>query len=268
MKINTIKISWSKLKNIFKPKLEKGQKSHDYNKENNDGFKELVKTFAWAGLFAIIIRSFFYEPFHIPSSSMKPNLLIGDYIFVSKMSYGYSKYSFPFASFNAFDGRIFAKKPQRGDSAVFRLPANPKINYIKRIVGLPGDKIQIKNGTLYINTKEIIKVAAGDFIENDLKIAQFKEKIDDKEFLTLDQYQNGIADNTEIYQVPSDHYFVMGDNRDNSQDSRYQYQVGFIPTDHLIGRATIIFFSVQKPIWQFWNWSNSIRFDRILARVI
>ncbi len=247
-------------------KFDKDQKAA--KKKKDDGWKAFIKTFALAAVFAITIRSFLYEPFHIPSSSMKPGLLIGDYIFVSKMSYGYSKYSFPFSSFNLFNGRFLEDKPKRGDPAVFRLPSNPKINYIKRIVGIPGDQIKMYDGKLYINNKPIIKTYTQNFIDDDkTQIPIFKENIGGKEFLTLDQYKDTPQDNTGIYQVPPNHYFVMGDNRDNSQDSRFQSQVGFIPKDNLVGRATLIFFSSKYPIWKFWKWHKSIRFNRVLQRI-
>ena len=217
------------------------------------------------------VRSFFFEPFHIPSSSMKPTLLIGDYIFVAKYSYGYSRYSFPFGSnFNFFEGRFWQKnQPQRGDVAVFRLPTDPSINYIKRIIGLPGDQIQMQNGKLYINDEEIEKISDGIFFDEDnkTKIRKFLETLSDKKTIhTLDQTITP-QDNTGIYQVPRGHYFMMGDNRDNSQDSRFLNHVGYVPEQNLIGRATIIFFSNSKPTWQFWYWPTSIRFTRILNKI-
>lgn len=233
-----------------------------------EGWQSFVKTLLLAGALAIAIRSFFYEPFHIPSGSMKPGLLVGDYIFVSKMSYGYSKYSFPFASFHLFEGRFFETKPKRGDAAVFRLPSDPKINYIKRIIGLPGDLIKVTDGKLFINDQEVPKIYVNDFTDDDAtKIAAFEEKIDDKKYQVLDQYQDLPQDNTGYYEVPEGHYFVMGDNRDNSEDSRFQDQVGFIPEENFIGRATMIFFSSKDPIWEMWKLPASIRFSRIFKRI-
>ncbi len=237
------------------------------NSKEENGLKSFLRTIAFAAILAIAIRSILYEPFHIPSSSMKPGLLIGDYIFVSKMSYGYSKYSFPLKSFNLFDGRIAEYLPKRGDVAVFRLPSDDSINYVKRIIGLPGDIIKITNGQLFINDIAIKKEYIGEFIEDGLKIDMFQEILSDKKFMVLDQYPDAMQDNTPYYKVPSGHYFVMGDNRDNSQDSRYQVQVGFIPVDNFIGRATMIFFSSKYPIWKFWKWPESIRTDRILQRI-
>lgn len=229
------------------------------------------KTFAIAIVCAVIFRSFFYEPFYIPSSSMKPNLLIGDYVFVSKYSYGYSRYSFPFG-LNIFSGRVLSSEPKRGDVVVFRLPSNPKINYIKRIVGLPGDTIQMEDGVLYVNDQRKAKIDDGKFFDRengrDLTISRYIEKItDQKDIKILDQYQHIEPDNTGIYRVPKGHYFVMGDNRDNSRDSRFLNEVGYIPAQNLVGRAEVIFFSNQSPNWQFWNWPTSIRFNRVFSKI-
>jgi signal peptidase I len=233
---------------------------------------DFVKTLVIALLCAGIIRSFLFEPFHIPSSSMKPNLLIGDYLFVSKYSYGFSRYSFPFAP-NLFNEERFWKlnQPQRGDIAVFRLPTNPKINYIKRIMGLPGDKIRVEDGVVYVNDQKVKKSFDKMFIDNDslisIEIGQFKEVLPEGRIIaTLDQ-GSAPQDNTGIYIVPQGHYFMMGDNRDNSQDSRFLDHVGYVKEENLIGPATIIFFSSSKPIWQIWNWPNSLRFDRFLKRL-
>lgn len=261
-----------KIKNL----LKKGKKEKDSNlgkdldkkSQDSEGFVGFIRTLFFAGLLAVTIRSFLYEPFHIPSSSMKPGLLIGDYIFVSKMSYGYSKYSFPFSGFNLFDGRFFEKEPKRGDVVVFRLPSSPDINYIKRLVGLPGDVIKVTDGKLFINDQEIPKEYVKDFIDdNQIQIPEFEETFSEKKYLVLDQYQNLPQDNTGYYKVPEGHYFMMGDNRDNSEDSRFESQVGFIPKENLVGRATIIFFSTSNPIWKFWQLPFSIRFDRIFSKI-
>ncbi len=239
--------------------------------KNKSQKKEMgwFETLIYAALLAVFFRSLFYEPFHIPSSSMKPNLLIGDYVFVSKLSYGYSKYSFPFGDkFNYFNGRIFSSEPQRGDVAVFRLPSEDSINYIKRVIGLPGDKIQMTQGILYINGNRVEKEFDGFFTELDevgapFDIMQYRENISNKKkFLVLDQISEAPQDNTRVYVVPQGHYFFMGDNRDNSRDSRYG-DVGFVPHENLVGKAKIIFFSNPKPIWQPINWIKSVRFSRI-----
>ena len=228
------------------------------------------KTLFIALLCAGIVRSFLFEPFHIPSSSMKPNLLIGDYIFVAKYSYGYSRYSFPFG-FDLFEGRIWESAPKRGDVAVFRLPSTPSINYVKRIIGLPGDKIQMRDGTLFINEVAVEKISDGIFADGDeirSEVKQFLETLPEGKIVKiLDQMSDTPQDNTGIYEVPQDHYFMMGDNRDNSQDSRFLAQVGYVPKENLVGRATVIFFSNAKPTWQIWNWPNSIRFNRLFRSV-
>ena len=228
----------------------------------------LLKTLAAALLCAGIVRSFFFEPFHIPSSSMKPGLLIGDYIFVSKYSYGYSRYSFPFG-FDLFSGRVFESKPQRGDVVVFRLPSDPRINYVKRVIGLPGDTVQVRDGVAYINDKEVSKARDGSFVDDGLEIVQFKETLPEgKTVETLDQIAGTPQDDTGIYEVPEGHYFMMGDNRDNSQDSRFLTQVGYIPAENLIGKARLVFFSTNQEIWKFWKWNSSIRLNRIFKKVI
>lgn len=231
-----------------------------------------LKTLITALICAAIVRSFFFEPFHIPSSSMKPGLLIGDYIFVSKYSYGYSRYSFPFGV-EFFKGRIFQTNPERGDVVVFRLPSDPSINYVKRLIGLPGDKIQMRDGTLYINELEVQKISNGYFYDTDSlgenkEIPQFIETLPEGKMIsTLDENPNTPQDNTGIYEVPQGYYFMMGDNRDNSQDSRFLTQVGFVPKENLVGKARVIFFSSEKNILQFWNWGHSIRFSRIFKKV-
>jgi signal peptidase I len=232
-----------------------------------ESWGSFVNTLVVAVLCAAIVRSFFYEPFHIPSSSMKSNLLIGDYIFVSKFSYGYSKYSFPFSP-NLFDGRVFANKPQRGDVVVFRLPSNPSINYIKRLIGLPGDRIQVTGGQLFINEVAVDKEYLDDFVdEDDSKIKRFVETLPEGKKITILDQNDSPQDNTGIYVVPEGHYFMMGDNRDNSQDSRFLSSVGYVPEENLVGRATIIFFSDESPFWQFWTWHKTIRWERIFRSI-
>lgn len=204
---------------------------------------------------------------------MKPGLLIGDYIFVSKYSYGYSSYSFPLGyTFDYFENRIFADKPQRGDVVVFRFTKDPSINYVKRLIGLPGDEIQVLGGILYINGKKIERTSDGNFIEHngdkEFEIRQFEEQLtEEKTIKILDQYDQLKQDNTIIYKVPEGHYFFMGDNRDNSQDSRYIDDLGFVPEKNLIGKARIIFFSSSKPIWKFWLWGDSLRLSRIFKKI-
>ena len=232
--------------------------------QQKESWGSFFKTMAIAIICATIIRSFIYEPFHIPSSSMKSNLLIGDYIFVSKFSYGYSTYSLPL-SLNLFSGRVFATKPQRGDVIVFKLPSNPKINYIKRLIGLPGDKIQVVDGQVLINEKLVAKEYIDDFVDSDgTKIKRFAETLPEgRRIKVLDQFPDTSQDNTGVYVVPEGHYFMMGDNRDNSQDSRFLSSVGYVPEQNLVGRAIIVFFSSEEPFWQFWKWPSEIRWERI-----
>ncbi len=239
---------------------------------------EFIKTLAAAIICATIIRSFFYEPFHIPSSSMYPNLKIGDYIFVSKFSYGYSRYSFPFG-IKLFSGRIFESSPKRGDVVVFRSPIEDSRNsgkeyLVKRIMGLPGDKIQVTNGEVYINDQKIKKDYALSYYDKDAALPQvsvikeFTEQLPEGRLINiLDQIDNLPQDNTGIYQVPENHYFMMGDNRDNSADSRFLTQMGYVPKENIIGKSTIIFFSAKDSLLKFWSWPSSIRFDRIFKHI-
>lgn len=207
-----------------------------------------IKSISIAISFAVLFRTFLFEPFHIPSGSMKPTLAIGDYIFVSKFSYGYSRYSFPFGP-PLFDGRIFESKPQRGDIVVFKLPGDESTNYIKRLIGLPGDTIQMKDGVLYINGTPIPKEQLEpyhDFLtKNESKlIPQYIETLPHhKQYHVLDEDPSSPTDNTGIYHVPLKHYFFMGDNRDNSQDSRVIDVVGYVPEENLVGKAEVTFFS-------------------------
>lgn len=240
--------------------------------EEEEGFWGNFKSLMIALILALIIRSFLYEPFHIPSGSMKPNLKEGDFIFVSKYDFGYSRYSFPFG-LPIFRGRIFFNKNKltRGDVLVFRLPSNPNINYIKRLIGLPGDEIQMVNGVLYINGEEVKKAYIEDVLEyeNDDKssVREYRELLDNgKEILVLDKFDNGAGDNTPIYTVPEGYYFFMGDNRDNSLDSRFP-QTGFIPEENLIGKARIIFFSASENPLKFWKWGKIIRGKRIFKTI-
>ncbi len=233
--------------------------------------ESFLKTIFIALICAGLVRSFFFEPFHIPSSSMKPNLLVGDYIFVSKYSYGYSRYSFPFG-LNIFEGRFWASEPKRGDVVVFRLPSDPKINYVKRLIGLPGDQIQVRGGVVYINGEAIKKEEDGIFLDENIQgsseIKRYRETLaEGKSFAVLDQNQFSQSDDTGIYEVPQGHYFMMGDNRDNSQDSRFLEYVGYVPAQNLVGKARIIFFSNGESVWKVWNWYKTIRLERILKKV-
>ena len=237
--------------------------------KSNNSIKELFKTLLIAGSIAIFFRSIFFEPFNIPSGSMIPSLLVGDYLFVSKYSYGYSKYSFPFGVAPITD-RIFEKSPKRGDVIVFRKPGDETIDYIKRLVALPNDTVQVKNGVLYINKKmvERTKSNVGIMKNNfgDEKIfSQYKETFDGLNFHEIiESSDQDLFDDTIEFKVPDNHFFFMGDNRDNSRDSRSP-EVGFVPKRNLIGKAQIIFFSHNSSasIFEFWKWHKAIRFSRI-----
>lgn len=232
---------------------------------------ETVKTLVMAVGLAVIFRSFLFEPFHIPSGSMKDTLLVGDFIFVSKYSYGYSRYSFPLG-LPLFDGRVMeTSRPERGDVIVFRLPSNPRIDYIKRLIGLPGDKIQVKGGVLYINGAEVPRTRVKDFIESDpagsrmWHVDKYRETLPNGvRYHVLDATENGEVDDTVEYTVPEGHYFFMGDNRDHSIDSRYLGRVGFVPEENIVGKARVIALSVKegKSLLQFWAWPSVLRTDR------
>ena len=223
-------------------------------------------------LIAITLRTFAYEPFRIPSGSMIPTLLVGDYLFVSKLSYGYSHYSLPF-DLPLINGRILFKEPKRGDVAVFRLPTDPKVDYIKRLVGLPGDTIQLRNSVLYVNGKPVEYTRVDDFVDkmgngSVNRIVQFEETLPGgKVHNTIERTGNTAYDTTPVYTVPEGHYFGMGDNRDGSKDSRFLDHVGYIPRENLIGRADLIFFSVDGSPWKFWEWPKTLRVGRFFKDI-
>ena len=234
-----------------------------------DSIYENVKTLSYALLIAVIIRSVFFQPFYIPSSSMEPTLLIGDRIFVSKYAYGYSKHSFPFSP-PLFSERFFNKEPTYGDLIVFKTPADNRTDYIKRLVGLPGDTVQFKDGKLYLNDKEILRIKVKNKFEircgvGSAKVNAFKETMPNgKEYIAV-YNKSGTLQNTDKYKVPYNHFFFLGDNRDCSKDSRYLSSVGYVSSENLVGKASIIFFSndtVSGSILKFWNWDQSLRAKR------
>lgn len=227
-------------------------------------------TLVLALLAALVIRSLAFEPFSIPSGSMKPSLQVGDYLFVSKYAYGFSRYSFPWQLIPISD-RVLGQEPERGDIAVFKFPPNPKADYIKRIIGLPGDTIQIRDGILYLNDEAVHRTALGEERATDRHggtqtYQVFRESLPNgREWLVYDATPLGALDNTDVYRVPEGHYFGLGDNRDQSSDSRLLDRVGFIPAENLVGRAEMVFvsFNGSARFWEFWRWPQAIRFARI-----
>ncbi|WP_376094182.1 signal peptidase I [Roseomonas sp. CCTCC AB2023176] len=246
--------------------------------KSSGGWLESLKTILYAGLIAIGIRTIAFEPFNIPSGSMIPTLLVGDYLFVSKYSYGYSRASLPFSP-NLFSGRIFGSLPARGDVAVFKLPRDGTTDYIKRIVGLPGDRIQVRQGVLHVNGQRVERVPQGNYtVEGDgprITVRLYRETLpaspgaQPRAHPIIEQSDDGPYDNTQEFVVPANHVFAMGDNRDNSLDSRATNFVGFIPVDNLVGRAEFIFFSWDGSAnwWEVWAWPLAVRWSRLLNGV-
>ncbi|MEI9989462.1 MAG: signal peptidase I [Rhizomicrobium sp.] len=243
--------------------------------KQGESWVETGKTIVYALLIALVIRTFLFQPFNIPSGSMEATLLIGDYLFVEKFSYGYSRNSFPF-SFPPFAGRVFGSPPTQGDVVVFKMPNQASEHYmedyIKRVIGMPGDRVQMIDGVLYLNDKAVPKVRVADYIERDEfglvhHVPQFRETLPSgKSYLVLDR-ETTAFDNTPAYVVPKGEYFMMGDNRDNSDDSRGD--VGYVPAENLVGRAELRFFSIdESAIWyEPWTWPGAIRFSRMFTLI-
>ena len=234
---------------------------------------ENLKTIFYALLIAVIIRSFLIQPFYIPSSSMEPNLLIGDRLFVTKYSYGYSKHSFPFSP-PIIKGRLFSHIPNIGDVVVFKTPSDNRTDYIKRLIGGPGDKIQFIDGDLFLNNNQILKtrISKNDiiFCGNQIKVNTFEEKLAGGKIHKTVYLKDGNFQNSDIFVVPKNHYFFLGDNRDCSKDSRYLTSVGYVHEDNLVGKAQFIFFSSDYrigSIFSFWKWNKTIRFDRFFKKI-
>ena len=241
---------------------------------NKETIIENIKTLFYALVIAIIIRSIIIQPFYIPSSSMEPTLLVGDRLFVTKYSYGYSKHSFPFSP-PIFNGRFISKNPERGDVVVFKTPADNRTDYIKRLIGLPGDRIQFINSNLYLNNNEVFKsrISKDDTIfcgDKKIDVFSFEEKLPNNRIYKTVYLKNFSYQNSDIFEVPQDYYFFLGDNRDCSKDSRFLSSVGYVHKDNLVGKAQFIFFSSDKSkgnMFTFWKWKDSIRFDRFFKKI-
>jgi signal peptidase I len=253
---------------------------------DDGGLRETAKIVVQALLLALVVRVLFFQPFNIPSGSMKPTLLVGDYIFVSKLSYGYSRYSFPFGLI-PFSGRVFASEPTRGDVIVFKLPRDNSTDYIKRLIGMPGDEIQMKAGVLHINGQAVPKTYVDDVVmpecgerASSCRETRYRRSTETLpngvSHSTFAMSNGGSMNNTDVYKVPPDNYFMMGDNRDNSTDSRVPMDrngVGFVPKDNLVGRANMIFFSntgdenASLSLFKPWTWPTGIRFRRFFSFV-
>jgi len=237
--------------------------------------KDNIETLFYALVIAIIIRSFLIQPFYIPSSSMEPSLLVGDRLFVTKYSYGFSKHSFPFSP-PLFKGRIMSKEPKRGDVVVFKTPADNRTDYIKRLIGLPGDQVQFIDSNLYINKNEVFKsrVSKKDTIycgNKKIDVFTFEELLPNGKTFNTVYLKDYSFQNSDVFTVPKDHYFFLGDNRDCSKDSRFLTSVGYVHKNNLVGKAQFIFFSSDRSIgsiFAFWKWNKSLRFNRFFKKII
>ncbi|APR98362.1 signal peptidase I [Wolbachia endosymbiont of Folsomia candida] len=236
--------------------------------------KSFLSSFFYVLIIALLVRSFLFEPFHVPSGSMKSTILEGDYLFTSKYPYGYSKHSFIFSP-NIFSGRIFYTPPEQGDVIVFKPTKNYSIRFVKRVIGTPGDKVQMMDGELYINDQKIERRPMEDFLdyESNHNIPRYIETLSNgKEHeILIDNISHRLSHNTPAYYVPDDQFFVMGDNRNNSQDSRFP-DIGFVPMENIIGRVSMIglSFKLEKVSWLPFNFRVpvAIRLNRILHKVV
>ncbi len=236
---------------------------------------ENTKTLFYALIIAVFIRSLLVQPFFIPSSSMEPNLLVGDRLFVTKFSYGFSKHSFPFSP-PIFKGRLFYNQPERGDVVVFKTPSDNRTDYIKRLIGLPGDIVQFIDGNIYINNSEILRTLKDRneklFCGNEIiKVKTFFEKLDNDKVFKISIRKDFTFMNSDKYIVPKDHFFFLGDNRDCSKDSRFLSEVGYVHKDNLVGKAQYLFFSSDTKIasiFYFWKWNKTLRLKRFFKKII
>ncbi len=244
--------------------------------KEDESWLDFFKTIFYAFLIAISFRTFVLQPFTIPSESMLKNLMVGDFLLVSKASYGYSKHSLPF-SLPLIPGRIFASDVERGDVVVFRLPRDPNTYYIKRIIGVAGDKIQMKRGELYLNDQKVPTKELENYVRTNVNgreetFGQIEETMPNgKSYEILDIEYRGGADDTDVFIVPQGHYFAMGDNRDNSQDSRWPKSigVGYVPEENIIGKAKWITLSFDNKaaLWEFWKWFPEERRERFFSTI-
>ncbi|HEY6578493.1 MAG TPA: signal peptidase I [Rhizomicrobium sp.] len=262
------------------------QEGRANRKAAGDSWIETVKTIVYALVIAFVIRTFLFQPFNIPSGSMENTLLVGDYLFVAKFEYGYSRFSFPFGRYLPTFGRIFGTGPDRGDVVVFKMP-NPDSpdymkDFIKRVIGVPGDRVQMVDGQVHLNGKPVPKVRVGDYVTNEppcpmasdsdaagnYHVPRYRETLPGgKSYYVLDCIAEGPSDNTQVYVVPPGHYFMMGDNRDNSADSRAD--VGYVPAENVEGRAVLLFFSIDdSAVWyEPWTWPGAIRYNRVFSLI-
>ncbi len=252
---------------------DRNSRADDANGKVKDegGLWETVKVVVQALLIAVVIRTLLFQPFNIPSGSLVPTLLVGDYLFVSKYTYGYSRHSLPFSP-DIMKGRIWGAEPVRGDIAVFKLPKDGTTDYIKRVIGLPGDRIQMIDGVLHINNEPVKRERIADYVTTDAwgrstAVARYRETLPGgvSHVVIERDGDKGYWDNTKVYTVLPGHFFMMGDNRDNSTDSRDDQSVGQVPYENFVGRAEIIFFSIEEgeAAWKIWEWPWTVRWSRL-----
>lgn len=255
--------------------MDQARVDQKLRKKEEGGLWETVKVVFQALLIAVVVRTLLFQPFNIPSGSLIPTLLIGDYLFVSKYTYGYSKHSIPFSP-PVFSGRIWGSDPKRGDIAVFKLPKDNSTDYIKRVVGLPGDRVQVVNGILQINGTPVKRERIENYRTTDpfgqaVEVAQYRETLPGGVVHNVIERDGdrGFWDNTETYTVPAGHFFMMGDNRDNSTDSRDLASVGYVPLDNFVGRAEFTFFSIDEGAspWRLWEWPWTVRWSRMFKPI-